>query len=337
MNIKKKIMLFCIVILITFLFDMNNVLGAGCETMTRTVKIDNKKSIKLDFTVTDVGSNNTSANNIYKKSGGEGGGIFYDASNNKKLVEEQLKLNENNSKVVTYIASAVSGHYISGIDFKVTVNDKTYSEYGDIIMHCSEMTENSGDIKFNLGITAIGFSKSDKIEIGLRGSTGINTSCAVLALINETCKTNKDFAITLNYEAFEDLNNATNEDDVKSAVKNNTNLDTTTTQKKNVGNKVAATTVSAGSLAGTGEKIECDTSLADFIHKYWKYFVIFAPILLMVMITMDFFKATFSSDQDLIKKATNNAIKRVIATVLLLCLPLILSTILGFFGLELCI
>ena len=80
-----------------------------------------------------------------------------------------------------------------------------------------------------------------------------------------------------------------------------------------------------------------DNSLSDFIGKYWKYFIIATPILLMVMITMDFFKALFSSDQDLIKKASNNAIKRVIAAILLLFLPLIISTILGFFGLELCI
>lgn len=87
---------------------------------------------------------------------------------------------------------------------------------------------------------------------------------------------------------------------------------------------------------GDSQKIICDPDIQNFVKYAWKYALILAPILLIVMITVDFSKAIMSSNEDLLKKASSNAIKRTIATLLLLCLPLLLSTILDFFGLELC-
>lgn len=89
-----------------------------------------------------------------------------------------------------------------------------------------------------------------------------------------------------------------------------------------------------------GNIVESQTSCTDvraIIHDYWKYVMIIVPILLIVVITLDFFKAMVSNDQDAIKKASTNAVKRTIAAVILLALPALLSYILGLFGLELCI
>lgn len=88
---------------------------------------------------------------------------------------------------------------------------------------------------------------------------------------------------------------------------------------------------------GDSQKITCDNSLQSFISEIWKYFVIFGPILLIVMVSLDFFKALFSSDSDMLTKAGSNTVKRTISAIILLLLPLIIETILGFFGLELCI
>lgn len=88
---------------------------------------------------------------------------------------------------------------------------------------------------------------------------------------------------------------------------------------------------------GDSQKITCDNSLQSFISEIWKYFVIFGPILLIVMVSLDFFKALFSSDSDMLTKSGSNTVKRTISAIILLLLPLIIETILGFFGLELCI
>ena len=52
--------------------------------------------------------------------------------------------------------------------------------------------------------------------------------------------------------------------------------------------------------------------------------------------TMDFIKAMASGDADSIRKSTSNAIKRVIAGIILLALPWALEVLFGWFGLEIC-
>jgi len=73
-------------------------------------------------------------------------------------------------------------------------------------------------------------------------------------------------------------------------------------------------------------------SLADLINEYWGYVMVGAPILLIVMMIIDFLKAITGNDSDALKKSGNNAIKRVLATVILLMLPLVVSTVFKLFG-----
>ena len=81
-------------------------------------------------------------------------------------------------------------------------------------------------------------------------------------------------------------------------------------------------------------KVKCDKGISGMISDYWGLFVIFVPILLIVMMTVDFLKAMSSSDSEAIKKSSTNAIKRVIAAVILLALPWLLRTIFTVFGLQ---
>lgn len=81
-------------------------------------------------------------------------------------------------------------------------------------------------------------------------------------------------------------------------------------------------------------KSDCDTSLRDLINKYWKWVVFITPLLLIVMMTIDFLKAMSSGDSDAIKKSSNNAIKRVIAAIILLALPWAITVVFTWFGLE---
>lgn len=85
----------------------------------------------------------------------------------------------------------------------------------------------------------------------------------------------------------------------------------------------------------TGEKLTCVT-IDDLISKYWSWVMILTPICTIVLITIDFVKPVISSDGDALKKAGNNALKRTIALVILLMLPIITNTIFGLFGIETC-
>ena len=57
-----------------------------------------------------------------------------------------------------------------------------------------------------------------------------------------------------------------------------------------------------------------------------------AIILALVLSVIDFFKAVFSQDKDLLKKASSTAIKRIIYAVVIFFIPTILEFILGLLG-----
>ena len=80
-----------------------------------------------------------------------------------------------------------------------------------------------------------------------------------------------------------------------------------------------------------------DLSVKDLIDEYWSIVMVLVPIVLMLLMSIDFIKALAANDQEQLKKSGNSAIKRTIAAVILLMLPALLSMILGWVGLELCI
>ena len=99
--------------------------------------------------------------------------------------------------------------------------------------------------------------------------------------------------------------------------------------------KLSASDVTYNSKNG---HMDCgDLSVKDLIDEYWSIVMVLVPIVLMLLISIDFIKALTANDQEQLKKSGNSAIKRTIAAVILLMLPALLSMILGWFGLELCI
>ena len=98
------------------------------------------------------------------------------------------------------------------------------------------------------------------------------------------------------------------------------------------------TTTASGSDGLVKKYNVCEEhDIKDFIDSYWKVLVIAAPGLLIMMISIDFFKAVMSSDEDLIKKASTNAIKITAAMIILLLLPYILRMIFGWAGFDFCL
>ncbi len=57
-----------------------------------------------------------------------------------------------------------------------------------------------------------------------------------------------------------------------------------------------------------------------------------AIILALVLSMIDFFKAVFSQDKDLLKKAALTAVKRVIFAVLVFFIPTVIEFVLGLLG-----
>lgn len=82
---------------------------------------------------------------------------------------------------------------------------------------------------------------------------------------------------------------------------------------------------------------KCNQELADMARNYWKLVLIFVPIALILLTTVDFVKSIVSSDADAIKKAGTAALKRTIAAVTLLMAPYTLNIILKWFGIPLCL
>ena len=88
--------------------------------------------------------------------------------------------------------------------------------------------------------------------------------------------------------------------------------------------------------AVTNTSSACET-VGDLFDEYWPYVMVIIPILLIIMITIDFFKALASNDSDILRKAGTNTVKRTIAAVLLLALPALISIIFDQFGIDICL
>lgn len=82
------------------------------------------------------------------------------------------------------------------------------------------------------------------------------------------------------------------------------------------------------------KNLTCSDDVKDVVRQIWRYLIVFSPILVLVMGTIDFVKAVGSNDSDAIKKNSVNFIKRVIALCVLMYLPLLIRIIFTWFGLE---
>lgn len=72
-----------------------------------------------------------------------------------------------------------------------------------------------------------------------------------------------------------------------------------------------------------------DDDLTDIVNNIMTFFYIIGPILLIVLGTIDYTKATLLSDPKALKKANQRFIKRAIATVLLFISPVIVNIIIS--------
>lgn len=351
MRNSKKILLMSFIIILTFLFNMNSVLANKFYKASTTENLSvngdtyvlSCESITATLVIHEVKDNNES-----KSDCNDTGGVFWNATNSSRVADLTRKLNKVDGEN-HFVLWAHSVSHTTTDKITITINNSTTEKkcVGKIQVTPYHPEDGSGSyhqenssVKFDIKVdtseteeeqqfkTKVKFNvvKVSGVGDGKEGDPKGNYAFTITGTTDVIAKEMAEYAQT-----------GSEEDKKQAEEAYNNQVEESGNYIESGGKEVAEATSPAGNLAGEGQAIQCDNSLSDFIGKYWKYFIIATPILLMVMITMDFFKALFSSDQDLIKKASNNAIKRVIAAILLLFLPLIISTILGFFGLELCI
>lgn len=95
-----------------------------------------------------------------------------------------------------------------------------------------------------------------------------------------------------------------------------------------IASKVNQITIKEGNILNCEELLDKD--LKDVIKWVLKIVRIAVPILLIVLVTIDFSSAVISQDQDSIKKATSKAIKRGIAALAFFFIPLFVNVMLDW-------
>jgi hypothetical protein len=340
MNKKYKILFGVVLFIITFLINMNITLAADFKYGATLENMEGANGkyvytcgdIKVNFTVLDVSTNNTSKEDS-TSDGAETSGRLLDESESDELKNDTIEFNKGSSPVTTYIAQAGTKQTNQSIAFQI--EDNSSCAVGKIDL------KNVGG-----GIYGKVDQANAKIKFRLQIENPSMKAGNVLIRFNTVYSRGKEGASSGSYGATLSFDIAQK---VQDAIDDGSNLeDTYNESSTNVGNHIdeddatevyyvpEATSLN-NNFASDSQKLTCDNSLEDFINEIWKYFVIFGPILLIIMSVLDFFKALFSSDQDMISKAASNTVKRTLATIILLMLPLLLRTVLGFFGLELCL
>ncbi len=85
-----------------------------------------------------------------------------------------------------------------------------------------------------------------------------------------------------------------------------------------------------GGISGDNCTDVLDDGLVEFLQEIFNYMKFFAPVLVILLGSLDFGKAVVSSDEKELKNATNRFIKRLIAAVALFFLPYLLNAILSY-------
>ena len=110
---------------------------------------------------------------------------------------------------------------------------------------------------------------------------------------------------------------------------------TNNTNQNNPGIAKATSSKEMTKVVGNND-MACNT-IGELFDDYWPYVMVIVPILLIVMMAIDFFKAMSSNDAEALTKASSNALKRTIATIIILALPVLLKIIFDIMGLDFCL
>lgn len=342
---KNKFMLLLLVSIISFSFGVNYIKALPTCDLSQYGSIEitsgGNSTQPKDFSTSDSSGKVYTSHNSMMTSD-----IQLD-SEAKKSKEETDNNNwwHDGTATVTYKIDAGPGGRVSEIMYSF-YKDKALSSVGSKV--CS--TQIPADKVPNSEVVLVTF----KINKGHLKT--INLTAKYKAGINEGYVAGGGSS-GLNVTVKKGLSKKTEEDmPVNTTKKNNT---TTTTAspgcinsngtacddtEKVISSSKAAIEAGIAQAASSKKKLDATVngktacnSINDIFDYFWPYVMIIIPILLIIMMSIDFFKSMISNDADAIKKAGNGAVKRTIAAVVLLALPVILRYIFGLFGLDFCL
>lgn len=339
---KKKFVVVLVVISL-FMFMPYKIEGKQNEVNLAPVSLS-CKSLTGSAQVTAVGTNNESENDD-----SEYGGIFIGPDRNK-IRKMQLKANESGKNEVFIEARANSYYFVNKIESYI-YDAKTNETCGPFVVGDSlgNIEDSEGNATLKIVIDSYDGTQDPNLVLKLVAYSK-KRECEWWDLL---CKGVEDKEKTFDMEVTPDTVGKLTQSTDKKELENIFNEEVAGSTAENVKEDTQDKTVSEKverleglddkDFIGTGKKNiddivnnSCDNDLKNLIEKYWKWVMFLTPILLIVMITIDFIKAMSLGDADSVKKSSNNAIKRVIAGILLLALPWLLEVIFGWFGLQLC-
>lgn len=261
--------------------------------------------------------------------------VVYNEGNNGGLVDNVYKKEESNAKI--FVNGNPKGETYNGDVGDETVTSAWYfSACNDI--QCPYGYNKSHKIESNLKLIINVYKKDSTTKLCSWSISGFDSSKSRVkvrlqhqgVLENITMKGYFEFG-----------NNSTGTSELSMTIKNTTtelNTEKGTRTANDPKEDILKTSIDEdGNTIILNSKSTSCTDVKEIIDDYWKYIIVIVPILLIMVLTLDFFKAMGSNDADAIKKAGTNAVKRTVAAVILLALPALLSLILGWFDIPLCI
>lgn len=78
------------------------------------------------------------------------------------------------------------------------------------------------------------------------------------------------------------------------------------------------------------------SSMLELLQYFFDIFKYAVPLIVMVLIMVDFAKAVLAGSEDQIKKAQSTAVKRLVLGVALFLLPTLIDFLLGLIGIGTC-
>ena len=314
---KNKLSVVLIIIVMTFI-----ALPFRVDAKQKDVTMDSVSiscdSLKGSAQIVSAGNNNESNNN-----NSDYGGIF----DSKKVSKIQAEANQKQEGVVYFNARANSWYEISKVEAYIFDSSSGNYKCGPMAIGDNLSDINDGDVTLKVKIDDYDASLNPGYEIVLKAYTHKRSDGSI----------GNPFQLSVSPDTINKLLSTTSKDDVKKIYKDG-DIGGSTAENEGKGdqNTDASSTSSDPSSNVDVYKVKCDDKIRNLINEYWKYVMFLTPLLLIVMMTIDFVKAMSSGNADAIKKCSNDAIKRVIAAVILLALPWALNVVFGWFGLEIC-
>ena len=195
------------------------------------------------------------------------------------------------------------------------------------IMQCTSLDTCSVaefERRYNLFDTAYGALKQ-QIDDGYSNYKGCTEVEATVSSVEQKAQELSEEA----KQAIESYKQAVNESDVTDEEKDSVNEkgDDVVNKLDDMGEYTEVNYGVSQGKFGNEVSVDCHTydDIMAVISEIYGWIRILAPLLLVIFGVLDFSKALLSNDQDMLKKATGNFVKRAIATVAIFFLPLIVN------------